>query len=84
MNEDPEVKMSPLCQEISGGGKTISVEIFDDGQGGWLLEVVDEYGKSTVWGDPFSTDAGGLDMPSYQRLQVYPPIKAAGLVFITS
>lgn len=60
MNYDPEVKMSPLCQEISGGGKTISVEIFDDGQGGWLLEVVDEYGNSTVWNDSFPTDAAAL------------------------
>ena len=60
MNDDSEVKMSPLCQEISSGGKVISVDIYDDGQGGWLLEVVDEHGNSTVWDDPFPTDAAAL------------------------
>ena len=60
MNNDPEVKMSPLCQDISGGGKTVRVDIYNDGQGGWLLEVVDEYGNSTVWDDSFSTDVAAL------------------------
>ena len=60
MTDDPEVKMSPLCQDLSDGGKTISVEIYDDGQGGWILEVVDEHGNSTVWDDPFPTDAAAL------------------------
>ena len=60
MNDDPEVKMSPLCQDVSSGGETVSVEIFDDGQGGWLLEVVDEHGNSTVWDDSFPTDAAAL------------------------
>jgi hypothetical protein len=25
----------------------------DVGKGGWILEVEDEYGNSTVWDDPF-------------------------------
>ncbi len=28
---------------------------------GWLLEVVDEYGNSTVWDDPFDTEQEALD-----------------------
>ena len=60
MNDDPEIKMSPLCQEISSGGSTIKVEIYDDGQEGWILEVVDEYGNSRVWDDSFSTDTAAL------------------------
>ena len=60
MNDYPEVKMSPLCQDISSGGKTVTVDIYDDGQGGWLLEVVDEHGNSTVWDDSFPTDAAAL------------------------
>jgi hypothetical protein len=60
MNDDPEVKISPLCQDISSGGKTVTVEIYEDGQGGWLLEVVDEHGNSTVWDDSFPTDASAL------------------------
>ena len=60
MNNDPEVKMSPLCQDMFSGGKTVSVEIYDDGEDGWLLEVVDEYGNSTVWDDSFPNDAAAL------------------------
>jgi hypothetical protein len=60
MDEEYEVKMSPLCQEISSGSKSVKVEIYDDGEDGWILEVVDEYGNSTVWDDPFPTDDAAL------------------------
>ena len=60
MNDEYEVKISPLCQEISSGGKTIQVDIYEDDEGGWLLETVDEYGNSTVWNDLFKTDAAAL------------------------
>ena len=60
MNDDPEIKMSPLCQEISSGGATVKVEIYDDGQEGWILEVIDEYGNSRVWDESFPTDTAAL------------------------
>lgn len=60
MNDDPEIKMSPLCQDISSSGSTVKVEIYDDGEGGWILEVVDEYGNSRVWDDSFPTDSAAL------------------------
>lgn len=60
MNDELEVKLSPLCQEISSGSKTVKVEIYEDGQGEWLLEVVDEYGNSTVWDDSFPSDSAAL------------------------
>lgn len=60
MIDEYEVKMSPLCQEVSSGGSTVKVEIYADGANGWILEVVDEYGNSTVWDDPFPTDAAAL------------------------
>lgn len=60
MNDEYEVKISHLCQEISSGGKTIQVDIYEDDEGGWLLETVDEYGNSTVWNDTFKTDATAL------------------------
>ena len=60
MIDEYEVKMSPLCQEISSGDHTVKVEIYDDGEDGWILEVVDEHGNSTVWDDPFPTDAAAL------------------------
>lgn len=56
MNEEYEVKMSPLSQRMEIHGKEIDVQIYEDGEGGWLLEVVDEFNNSTVWDDPFPSD----------------------------
>jgi len=61
MHEDYEVKMSPLCQPITSDERTVQIDIYEDGSGGWLLEVVDEYNNSTVWEDPFKTDQEALD-----------------------
>jgi uncharacterized protein len=52
---------SPLSQSLTRDGKTVQIEIYEDGEGGWLLEVVDEHGNSTVWDDPFQTDKEALD-----------------------
>jgi uncharacterized protein len=60
MTDEYKVKMSPLCQEISSGGKAVKAEIYENGDGGWILEVVDQYGNSTVWDDPFPTDSAAL------------------------
>jgi len=60
MSEEPEVKMSPLCQSVTRDGKTVQIEIYEDGDGGWLLEIVDEKNTSTVWTDPFETDESAL------------------------
>jgi len=56
MNEEYEVKMSPLSQRMEIDGKEIDVQIYEDGEGGWLLEAVDEFNNSTVWDDPFPSD----------------------------
>ncbi len=42
------------------GETAVEIEIYEDGKGGWLLEVVDEFGNSTVWDDSFSTDSAAL------------------------
>ena len=60
MNESHEVKMSPLCQTVTREGKTVKIDIYKDDEGGWLLEVIDEYNNSTVWDDPFDTDESAL------------------------
>jgi len=60
MTEEFEVKMSPLSQEISSGGKTVQVDIYEDGDGKWILEVVDEFNNSTVWDDRFESDNAAL------------------------
>jgi len=61
MEEDPKLEISPLSQEISGGGRTVSVEIYRlEGEEKWALEVVDEFNNSTCWDEPFDTDADAL------------------------
>ena len=59
--EEFVLKMSPLCQSLNRDGKTVRVEIYGDGADKWLLEVVDEYGNSTVWDDPFDSEQVALD-----------------------
>ena len=61
MSEEYEVKYSTLCQKVTSEGKSVQVYIYEDGKGGWILEVVDEYDNSTVWDDPFKTDDEALD-----------------------
>ena len=61
MNEVYEVKTSPQCQPVTRDGETVQVDIFEDGAGGWILEVIDEYNNSTVWDNPFKTDQEALD-----------------------
>ena len=61
MDEEYEVKYSPLCQNVERDGKEVGVMIYEDGEGGWILEVEDEHGNSTVWNAPFETDQEALD-----------------------
>lgn len=60
MNDDDDVKMSPLSQRFEEDGKVVYIEIYDDGEGGWLLEVVDEDNNSTMWEDAFDSDEDAL------------------------
>ena len=61
MEDDFEIEMSSLCQELTDGGKSVKVDIYRGDTGGWILEVIDEFGNSTVWDDEFDTDAAALD-----------------------
>ncbi|MBN2429399.1 MAG: hypothetical protein JXK94_13780 [Deltaproteobacteria bacterium] len=61
MNDEPKLVESPLSQAISSGGRTVKVEIYRaEDEPSWVLEVVDEYGNSTVWDDTFPTDSEAL------------------------
>jgi hypothetical protein len=61
MNESFELIMSPLCQSATENGETIAIDIYGNGEGGWLLEVVDQYNNSTVWDEHFASDQAALD-----------------------
>ena len=61
MDKEPKLEVSPLSQDVSSGGKTVSVEIYRlEDETSWTLEVVDEYNNSTVWDDTFETDLAAL------------------------
>lgn len=59
-NEQDPVR-SALTQIATRDGKSVSIEIFSDGDGRWLLEVVDEHGNSAVWNLPFDKEQDALN-----------------------
>jgi hypothetical protein len=61
MPDDEYPKISPLCQSVTREGKTVQIEIYEDGHGKWILEAVDEYNNCTVWDDRFETDHDALN-----------------------
>jgi len=61
MSSDPVFKDSPLSQMIERDGRSVDIQIYEDGDGGWLLEAVDEFRNSTVWEKPFNTEQEALD-----------------------
>ncbi len=61
MSNDSVPKESLLSQVIERDGRSVKVGIYEDGTGGWLLEVVDEFGNSSVWDQSFETEQYALD-----------------------
>jgi uncharacterized protein len=58
--DEPAFVLSPLSQRVARDETMVEIEIYEDGKGGWLLEVVDEFGNSTVWDESFPTDGAAL------------------------
>jgi hypothetical protein len=53
----PELIESPLSRSMEQAGVMLTINIVRLAtQRGWSLEVVNEYGTSTVWDDLFATD----------------------------
>jgi len=59
--DDIKIEYSPLCSEVTREGITVDIQIYSDGNFGWILEVEDEAGTSTLWDEPFFTDQAALD-----------------------
>jgi uncharacterized protein len=57
----PTPSCSPLAQSVTRDGKTVQIDIYENGEGGWLLEVVDEHWNSVVWDASFASDREALD-----------------------
>ncbi len=60
MEQYPEINSSPLSQRLHSNGKSVEVEIYEGDPNKWILEVVDQYGNSTIWNDQFSSDQAAL------------------------
>jgi uncharacterized protein len=55
--------LSPLSTTVTRGGTSVDVHIYrsdNNGRDGWVLEIVDSFGSSTVWDDLFQTDGAAL------------------------
>ena len=61
MNKSTEARTSPLSQNLTIDTKTVKIEIRRGDAGGWTLEIIDEFGTSTIWDDEFDTDAAALN-----------------------
>jgi hypothetical protein len=59
-DEDPPFVESPLSQRLTRNGVSVQVYIYGDGEGKWILEVVDAQQTSHVWDDHFDTDYQAL------------------------
>jgi hypothetical protein len=57
---EPELIESALSQQVTRHGVSVSIQIYGDGNGKWILEVVDAENTSHVWDDPFETDGNAL------------------------
>jgi hypothetical protein len=60
-DDQPELIESALSQRVTRHGVTVQVEIYGDGEGRWILEVIDAQGTSIVWDEHFETDQDALD-----------------------
>ena len=61
MRSNTEIDVSPLSQHLQENGKTVNVEIRRGEAGGWNLEIIDEFGTSTIWDDEFDTYSAALN-----------------------
>ncbi len=62
MDDEYRVIHSPLERRISERGVSVEVLIYHgEDDAGWILEVVDHTGGSTVWDDAFASDRAALD-----------------------
>ncbi|MCJ8312084.1 MAG: hypothetical protein HRU38_03770 [Saccharospirillaceae bacterium] len=61
MSEEYKVETSPLSQMLSSGNKTVQIDIYSgEDEDGWVLEIQDEHGNSSIWDELFATDQEAL------------------------
>ena len=60
MDDDSELKMSPLCRDYLAHGFTFRIEIYEGDPGRWILEILDPDNTSHIWDDQFDSDEEAL------------------------
>lgn len=60
LNTAPGAESSPLSQMILCQGQAMDVQIYEDGEGRWMLEIINAGGTSFVWDDRFDTEEDAL------------------------
>ncbi|MBW8830492.1 MAG: hypothetical protein JF606_13860 [Burkholderiales bacterium] len=73
-NEPVKPRLSELSQYVTRGEEAVRVDIYENGEGGWILEIIDRYNNSTVWDDPFPSDQSALDEAYEQSMQMASPL----------
>ena len=61
LEDDHKLIMSPLSQSYEANGKSVQIDIYTGDDGGWIVEVIDQYDNSTIWEDEFLTEKEALN-----------------------
>ena len=56
MNNGKESKLSPMSRTVKCEGQDLHVDIYEDGEGQWLLAVTNINEVTTHWTEPFKTE----------------------------
>lgn len=56
-----EPRNSSLNRVYTANGISLEINIYEDSNGGWYLEIIDAYFNSTCWQTPFKTEQEALD-----------------------
>jgi len=54
-------RMSELCRTVTKDGWELEIFIFEDGEGKWLLKIVDDSDTANCWTESFDTEQQALD-----------------------
>lgn len=50
-----------VSKKVERDGSTVTIDVYSDGKGRWLLEIVDKHWNSTCWDEPFETAQDALE-----------------------
>jgi hypothetical protein len=60
MDESEGPKISPLSRTVKSRGALLHIEIYEDGEGGWCLAVINEQRVISHWTESFKSERAAL------------------------